>query len=97
MGKEDDLKERLADLRAAIDGVDAELLRLLNERARFALKVGEVKKGRGAAFYAPGREEDLVRRLEERNDGPFPTSAIRPVWKEIISASLSLEHTLTVA
>lgn len=77
--------------------MDAELLRLLNERARLALAVGEVKKGQGVSFYAPAREEDLVRRLEEGNPGPFPTSAIRPVWKEVISASLSLEHPLTVA
>jgi len=97
MGNEVDPKKRLGELRDAIDGVDGEILRLLNERARFALGVGEVKKGQGATFYAPGREEDLVRRLEERNAGPFPTAAIRPVWKEIISASLSLEHPLTVA
>ncbi len=97
MGRKADPRERLVELRGAIDQVDAELLRLLNERARLALAVGEVKKGQGAAFYAPGREEDLVRGLEEGNSGPFPTSAIRPVWKEIISASLSLEHPLTVA
>jgi chorismate mutase/prephenate dehydratase len=97
MERPSDPRARLHELRSAIDRVDAELLRLLNERARLALGVGEIKKEQGAAFYAPGREEDLVRRLEEANSGPFPTSAIRPVWKEIISASLSLEHPLTVA
>ncbi len=90
-------RERLKELRTAIDGVDGRILELLNERAGLALEVGEVKKEQGAEFYAPGREEDLVRRLQELNAGPFPSTAIRSVWKEIISASLSLEHPLSVA
>ena len=31
------------------------------------------------------------------NRGPFPSASIRAVWKEIISAALSLEHPLAVA
>lgn len=87
----------LPELRRAIDEVDAGLLKLLNERAALAIEVGRVKEKLGAAFYVPGREEDLVRRLKEANEGPFPSDAIRQVWKEIISASLSLEHPLAVA
>jgi chorismate mutase/prephenate dehydratase len=90
-------RARLARIRAAIDGIDAEILERLNRRAELALEVGRVKERQGAAFYVPGREEDLVRRLQDANPGPFPDQAIRPVWKEIISASLSLEKSLTVA
>ena len=88
---------RLLEIRKAIDGIDGEILALLNRRANLALKVGQVKEERGGAFYVPSREEDMVRRLQEINAGPFPDQAIRPVWKEIISASLSLEKPLTVA
>ena len=84
-------------LRGEIDDVDRRILDLLNDRARLVLEVGKVKEETGGAFYVPGREEDLLRRLQDENAGPFPTSAIRPVWKEIISASLSLEHPLAVA
>ena len=45
----------------------------------------------------PAREEDLVRKLQADNAGPYPDSGIRPVWKEIISASLSLEQPMGVA
>lgn len=90
-------KARLAEIRGAIDGIDSEILQLLNRRASLALEVGRVKESRGGAFYVPGREEDLVRRLQGTNAGPFPDHAIRSVWKEIISASLSLEKPLTVA
>ena len=39
----DDLHKALAGVRAEIDGIDAELLRLLNQRACCAQKVGEIK------------------------------------------------------
>lgn len=91
-------KERaLPELRAEIDAVDERILRLLNDRAALAIEVGKIKEKLGAAFYVPGREEDLVRRLKSLNPGPFPSDALRQVWKEIISASLSLEHPLSVA
>jgi chorismate mutase/prephenate dehydratase len=94
---DDRLKNRLSKLRRKIDEVDGKLLELLNERAKIAVEVGEAKKEKGGSFYAPSREDDIVRSLQDKNPGPFPSSAIRPVWKEIISASLSLEQPLTVA
>jgi chorismate mutase-like protein len=97
MGKAEDVKETLKSIRAAIDSTDEQILRLLNERAGFVLDVGRRKAELGGAFYVPGREEGLIRRLQEANPGPFPTQAIRNVWKEIISASLSLEQPMTVA
>lgn len=97
MSIDDKTKKKLGELRDSIDGVDRELLDLLNRRAEYAMEVGRVKQGSGAAFYAPSREADLVRELSQLNRGPFPAKAIRPVWKEIISASLSLEQTMSVA
>lgn len=90
-------RAHLAEIRTAIDAIDREILERLNRRAALALEVGRVKERQGGAFYVPSREEDLVRRLQQGNPGPFPDAAIRTVWKEIISASLSLEKPLTVA
>jgi chorismate mutase/prephenate dehydratase len=93
------LPRELAELRAAIDRIDAELLRLLNDRARIAAEVGEVKR-RAAPdmpFHAPAREREVLSRLERLNPGPFPTGAIRAVFQEIMSACLSLERPLRVA
>ncbi len=96
MSNRADPKHRLQELRDAIDAVDREILSLLNRRAALAKEVGEVKRAAGRAFYAPGREEDLVRRLQAENPGPFPDEGIRAVWREVISASLSLESPLSV-
>lgn len=83
--------EELAQLRAEIDRIDAELLRLLNARARFAQQIGEIKKCQGLEVFAPVREELLLRRLLEQNQGPLPAHAIRSIFREIISAAIGLE------
>jgi chorismate mutase/prephenate dehydratase len=87
----------LARLRVAIDTVDQELLERLNERARLVKQVGEEKRSRRAPVYVAGRERDLIARLRDQNQGPFPSSAIGHVFREIISATRSLEEVVRVA
>lgn len=89
----------LKELRDQIDAVDERLLALLNERARIAERVGEVKRAASpdAPFHVPSREREVIARLQARNAGPFPTEAIRSVFQEIMSACLSLERPLRVA
>lgn len=90
---------QLAELRARIDALDERILRLLNERARVAAEVGELKRTAqpDAPFHAPAREREVLSRLEAMNEGPFPREAIRAVFQEIMSACLSLERPLRVA
>ncbi len=87
----------LDKLRKKIDGIDDRILDLLNERARVVLEVGKAKAGSSQQFYVPSREQAIYRRLAEHNTGPFPTDAIRRVFREVISASLSLEQPMKVA
>ncbi len=87
----------LANLRAAIDGVDDKILELLNERARLVAQVADLKERMQVPFYVPSRERQIVDRLAAANPGPFPAEAIRPVFQEIFSACLSLEKTVRVA
>src|SRR3954451_22370676 len=88
---------KLPELRQAIDALDDELLRLLNERARLVQEVGAIKAQLKQPFYVPERERQILERLAQASTGPFPTEALRPVFSEIISACLSLEHPLKVA
>jgi chorismate mutase/prephenate dehydratase len=89
--------DALDSLRDEIDGLDDELLALLNRRARIVEDVALRKHESGSAVYAPHRERAIIERLQESNTGPFPTEAIRPVFQEIISACLSLEKGFRVA
>ncbi len=90
MGK--GLKER----RKEIDRIDRQILRLLNRRARIVLEVGKQKAKEGKGIYDPAREEETLNRLSAENLGPFPQEALKTVFREIISASRSLEGPLRV-
>jgi chorismate mutase/prephenate dehydratase len=87
----------LDDLRDAIDAVDREILDRLNARARLGEQVGRVKRERGLFVYRAARERDVVESLAAGNPGPFPSDALGPVFREIISATRALEERLTVA
>jgi len=95
----DELQKSLAGVRAEIDGIDAELLRLLNERARCAQKVGAIKVAHGEAghIYRPEREAQVLRRLQEANPGPLPGENITFFFREVMSACLALEAPLGIA
>jgi chorismate mutase / prephenate dehydratase len=91
--------QSLASLRQAIDGVDDEVLALLNRRAGLAAEVGRLKSEASpeVLFHAPKREREVLARLEAGNGGPFPDAAVRTIFQEIMSACLSLEKPLRVA
>ena len=90
-------ENRLLTLRKNIDNIDDKLLELLNKRADLVLEVGKIKKKKQSRFHVLEREEAIYKRLTTINKGPFPSMAIRPIFREIISASLSLEKTLNIA
>ena len=87
----------LADLRVQIDAIDHSVLTLLNQRARLAEQVGEVKKRDGSPFLRPDRVAQVIAQLQERNAGPLKDGHIDVVWREIMSACLSLEAPIRVA
>jgi chorismate mutase/prephenate dehydratase len=89
--------EDLSSLRAAIDVVDREILGALNRRAELVKRVGDVKREGRASVYRAARERDLIEALVRSNVGPFPASGIRAVFREIISATYSLEARLRIA
>jgi chorismate mutase / prephenate dehydratase len=95
MGNQPDIQH----YRKEIDRLDDELLRLLNERSKFVIEIGKLKKqtDQDANLHTPRREAEIVNRLMAQNKGPFPNEAIRPVYREIMSASLSLEGPQKVA
>ena len=89
--------EELKGLRDGIDAVDEEIVRLLDERARLARRVGEIKLAKGLEAYAPARERKVLDRVFLLSQGDFPKAGLEAVFREIISASISLEAPLKVA
>ena len=92
-----DTRKAIQHWRAEIDRIDDRILELLNERARCNEEVGRIKQPDAGSVVVPAREIEILERLEVRSDGPFPRSAIRNVFREIISASVALQRGVKVA
>lgn len=86
----------LLPLRERIDSIDAQLVVLLNERASVALEIGAIKEKLHLPVYAPIREEELLCKIESQNTGPLTSCSLRFIYREIMSASLSIEKDLRV-
>ena len=83
----------LDDLRKDIDRIDEVLVRLLNERARVACEVGQLKKLGGIAVYQPDREKQVLEHV--RNvavEGPLGPEAIGRLFERIIDEARRLER-----
>ncbi len=94
-----DRTQALARIRSRIDGIDARIHALLNERAGLARDVGisKHKEGRTVDFYRPEREAEVLRRALERNKGPLRDEEILRLFREIMSACLAQQEPLKVA
>ena len=92
-------KNKLQPIRDQIDAIDLKLLRLIQKRGVLAHKVGEIKGlfQNHSSLYRPDREAEILRNLIKLNKGVISDNKIRFIFKEIISACLSLEEELTVA
>jgi chorismate mutase/prephenate dehydratase len=76
----------LKDLRRRIDGIDAELVRLLNERAAAAVLIGLAKREGRAPIHDRAREEEVLGRVRSANRGPLTASALEEIYRKIIRA-----------
>jgi chorismate mutase/prephenate dehydratase len=96
--RDSEIGGELASLRSRIDEIDHEILDRLNRRATCVQRVGDLKQGgRKGPIYVAARERDLVTSLVKANPGPFPNAGIPHVFREIISATRSLEERVRVA
>lgn len=85
------------DIRKAIDAIDSDLLRIFNERASLALKIGEIKKDLGLPVYDPTREKKIFARMTAENNGPLDDEAIVRLFERVIDESRHLERVRTEA
>ena len=89
--------DKLKPLREQIDALDAQLLTLLNERAKIAQQVGHVKAETNAPVFRPEREAQVLARVAHNNPGPLHSSDLRSIFREVMSACRALENRVTVA
>ena len=87
----------LPEHRQAIDGIDAQIVTLLNQRTQHVLEIGAIKQKQGQEIYAPHRERAVLQKVCKLNEGPITDDGLRAIYREIMSSALSLEKNLTIA
>jgi chorismate mutase/prephenate dehydratase len=87
--------EELAALRAQIDALDVEIVRLLNRRARLGLDAGRAKVRSGRPVADSEREREVMIRVAMANDGPLPQDALLALYRQLIETIKRLEELQT--
>src|SRR5262245_49285348 len=91
---------QLKSLRARIDKLDLEIVKLINERAAIAAEIGRAKLQQGADIFSPAREEEVYQNVLAANEkvkGPLGEPTLRAVFREIMSGSRALQKVLKIA
>ena len=92
-----DTSPQLDDLRRRIDGLDDQIITLLNQRAEVVRQIGQRKGASGTPTYAPDREREILDRLKQANTGPLSERTLVAIYRELMSGSFALERPPRVA
>lgn len=82
----------LTRLRDAIDHIDEVLVRLLNQRAKYAIDIGHIKGVMQLPIYSPEREKEVLSNAERWSEGPLTPPAVRRLFERIIDESRRVER-----
>ena len=83
--------QSLEKLRSLIDELDIELLKLLNERAKFVIEIGKIKQKEKKDVLVPLREKELLDRLRQVNKGPMTDTMVIYLFQQIIDTLKELQ------
>ena len=81
----------IADWRQKIDGLDEQIVRLINERAAAARAIGELKQKSGLPVYEPNREKDVFDHVKRSNPGPLSDVEVVDIYERIIDVMRALQ------
>jgi chorismate mutase/prephenate dehydratase len=86
----------LDELRQKIDEVDKQLIAIVNQRASLVVDVGKIKRKSGAPIYAPHREQEVLKKVQQLNQGPLAEKTVEALYRELMSGSFHLEQPLRI-
>ena len=82
----------LEELRIQIDVLDRKLVELLNERARAAQMMGQLKAATSLPVYEPDREKIVYANVRAANKGPLPDIELTHIYERIIDVMRALQR-----
>jgi chorismate mutase/prephenate dehydratase len=88
---------RLDELRSELDRLDREILAAVNRRGEIARQIGNAKRDERKTVFDAQREDKVLEQVVAANQGPLSDSAVRAVFREIVSGSRAVQLPIRVA
>ena len=83
----------MADIRAGIDGLDGDLVRLFAERARYIDRAAEIKAEVDLPARIGDRVEEVVRNVRRHAVAEgLPPDLVEKLWRRLIDWSIAREE-----
>lgn len=82
----------LSQLREEIDRLDDQIIELVAERMRVAIRIGELKRKTGLPIYDPERERAIYQRLCGKAPKPATPDIVRRIFERLIDESRRAEQ-----
>lgn len=82
----------LDERRRRIDELDAQIVRLLSERASHVLEVARLKRDSGTEVHQPDREAEVLNHVRAANPGPLPDDMLERLFRYIMTESKRLQR-----
>ncbi len=89
-------QDPIKKLRNEIDKIDSDILRLINQRATFAKRIGEIKRGLGLPIFVPSREKEILQKIVGRNSGPLDSDSVKQIFQNIITACRNIQQSTSL-
>ena len=86
-----EIQERVQALRERVNEVDQDLVRALNERASIVQEIVAMKAEAGVPLFDPKREEEILQRAMQYNEGPIYDTSMREIFELILHRIRDLE------
>lgn len=86
------MNKDIEDLRQKIDSIEDNIIALLNERSKYALEIGKIKKQNGLSIKVADREKIILDRIAKKNTNIVSSEFLVNVFKKIIEETVKLEH-----
>ena len=81
----------IEDWRNTIDKLDEQIVQLINDRARAASAIGDLKHKSNLPVYEPKREQHVFEHVHAVNRGPLANAEIQHIYERIIDVMRSLQ------
>ena len=82
----------IAECRQAVDMLDREIVKLVNQRASVAHEIGRLKKEAKMAIYEPAREKAVLANVKKANQGPLSDHDIVSIFERIMDMMRKIQQ-----